>query len=286
MWTDRARLPDVSVTAKPSFRLTARGLRKRFGTRWVVDGVDLSVNPGEIVGLLGPNGAGKTVTFYMISGILRPDAGIIRLGDVDVTDMSMTNRARHGLGYLSQERSIFRHMTAEENIAVVYECHGAKARDARFLARKLLTRFRLADVADVPATRLSGGQQRRLEVARATASSPRIVLFDEPFAGIDPLTIDMLHAMIVDLKRAGIGVLLTDHNVIEAFSLCDRAYVLLDGHVIAEGTAGELIANRLVRRHFLGDSPAGTEMGPSPSSIHTTVARRAGIDCGTLRSCP
>jgi lipopolysaccharide export system ATP-binding protein len=219
-----------------------------------VNGVDLTVNPGEIVGLLGPNGAGKTVTFYMISGLLRPDEGVIRLGDVDVTDMPMAQRARRGLGYLPQERSIFRHLTAEENVALVYECHGEKRRDAQYLARKLLTRFRLADLADVSASRLSGGEQRRLEIARATASSPRIVLFDEPFAGIDPLTIEMLHAMILDLKRAGMGVLLTDHNVMETFTLCDRAYVLFDGRVIAEGDSAHLTINPVVRHHFLGES--------------------------------
>jgi uncharacterized repeat protein (TIGR01451 family) len=163
--------------------------------------------------------AGKTVTFYMISGLLRPDSGVITLGGDDVTDLPMDKRSRRGLGYLPQERSIFRHLTTMENVALVYECHGDKGRDAEFHARKLLAKFGLSDLADVRASRLSGGQQRRLEVARATASEPRIILFDEPFAGIDPLTIEMLHAMMLDLKRAGTGVLLTDHNVMEAFAL-------------------------------------------------------------------
>ena len=241
-------------TAGAAFRLEARGLRKRFGTRRAVDGVDLSVGEGEIVGLLGPNGAGKTVTFYMISGMLHPDSGVITLGGKDVTNLPMVKRAQRGLGYLPQERSIFRHLTAEENVALVYECHGKKGDDAEFHARKLLTKFGLSQVADMRASRLSGGQQRRLEVARAIASSPRIVMFDEPFAGIDPLTIEMLHAMMLDLKRAGIGVLVTDHNVMEAFALCDRAYVLFDGRVIAEGTAKELASSAAVRRHFLGES--------------------------------
>jgi lipopolysaccharide export system ATP-binding protein len=225
-----------------------------FRGRRVVTDVSLTVRSGEIVGLLGPNGAGKTVTFYMISGILKPDAGVIRIGGEDVTNMPMTKRARRGLGYLPQERSVFRHLTAEENVALVYECHGEHRRDAMFRARKLLTKFGLAGRGDVPASRLSGGEQRRLEVARATASSPRIVLFDEPFAGIDPLTIEMLHAMIVDFKRAGVGVLLTDHNVMETFTLCDRACVLFDGRVIAEGTSDELTRSRVVRRVFLGES--------------------------------
>lgn len=245
---------DPGRTASTVFRLEAHALRKRFGERWVVNDVDLSVGTGEIVGLLGPNGAGKTVTFYMISGMLHPDSGVVRLGGEDITDLPMVKRAQRGLGYLPQERSIFRHLTAEENVALVYECHGEKGRDAEFHARKLLAKFGLSDLADVRASRLSGGQQRRLEVARATASEPRIILFDEPFAGIDPLTIEMLHAMLLDLKRAGIGVLLTDHNVMEAFALCDRAYVLFDGRVIAEGTSGELSSSAAVRRHFLGES--------------------------------
>jgi lipopolysaccharide export system ATP-binding protein len=240
--------------ASTAFRLETHALQKRFGARRAVDGVDLSVGEGEIVGLLGPNGAGKTVTFYMISGMLRPDSGIITLGGKDVTNLPMVKRAQRGLGYLSQERSIFRHLTAEENVALIYECHGQKGRDAEFHARKLLTKFGLSDLADVRASRLSGGEQRRLEVARALASEPRIIMFDEPFAGIDPLTIEMLHGMIVDLKRAGMGVLLTDHNVMEAFSLCDRAYVLFDGHVIAEGTSAELVTSPIVRHHFLGES--------------------------------
>jgi lipopolysaccharide export system ATP-binding protein len=242
------------TTVITPFRLEARALRKRFGQRKAVDGVDLSVGEGEIVGLLGPNGAGKTVTFYMISGMLRPDSGVITLGGEDITDLSMDKRARRGLGYLTQERSVFRHLTAEENVALIYECHGEKGRDAEFHSRKLLAKFGLTEVADIPASRLSGGEQRRLEVARAIASEPRIILFDEPFAGIDPLTIEMLHAMILDLKRAGIGVLLTDHNVMEAFTLCDRAYVLFDGRVIAAGTSRELTSSPVVRRHFLGAS--------------------------------
>jgi lipopolysaccharide export system ATP-binding protein len=241
-------------TASTAFRLEAHALRKRFGTRRAVDGVDLSVGEGEIVGLLGPNGAGKTVTFYMISGILRPDSGIITLGGEDVTGLSMVKRAQRGLGYLTQERSVFRHLTAEENIALVHECHGNKGRDAEFHARKLLAKFGLSHVADVRASRLSGGEQRRLEVARAIASEPRIILFDEPFAGIDPLTIEMLHAMILDLRRAGTGVLITDHNVMETFALCDRAYVLFDGRVIAEGTSAELTSSPVVRHYFLGET--------------------------------
>jgi lipopolysaccharide export system ATP-binding protein len=264
--TRAVRSDGIATTTQ---RLEAQGLRRRFGDRWVVDGVDLAVDPGEIVGLLGPNGAGKTVTFYMISGILRPTSGVINLGGVDITDWPMDKRARLGLGYLPQERSVFRHLTAEENLAVVYECRGERRRDASAQARKLLVRFGLSHLADVQASRLSGGEQRRLEVARAVASRPRIVLFDEPFAGIDPLTIEMLHELILDLRNEGIGVLLTDHNVMEAFTLCDRAYVLFDGRVIAEGSSWELTANPLVRRHFLGESfaPPGTGELTRPAAI-------------------
>ena len=260
-------------TASTPFRLEAHALRKRFGTRRAVDGVDLSVGEGEIVGLLGPNGAGKTVTFYMISGMLQPDSGAITIGGDDVTNLPMVKRAQRGLGYLPQERSIFRHLTAEENVALVYECHGEKSRNAEFHARKLLAKFGLSDLAEVRASRLSGGEQRRLEVARAIASEPRIIMFDEPFAGIDPLTIEMLHAMILDLKQAGIGVLLTDHNVIEAFALCDRAYVLFDGQVIAEGSSTELIRSPVVRHYFLGESfgapPAGEHDRAVTSMLET-----------------
>lgn len=244
----------ATIQTPAGFRLETVGLKKRFGPRQVVNGVDLTVGTGEIVGLLGPNGAGKTVTFYMISGMLRPDSGVILLGGDDVTAEPMDKRARRGLGYLTQERSVFRHLTAEENVAMVYECHGEKGRQAEFHARKLLTKFGLSGRADTRANRLSGGEQRRLEVARAIASEPRIILFDEPFAGIDPLTIEMLHATILDLKREGIGVLVTDHNVMETFALCDRAYVLFDGRVIADGTSEELRRSPIVRRHFLGES--------------------------------
>ena len=259
-------------TAGTAFRLEAHALRKQFGTRKAVDGVDLSVGEGEIVGLLGPNGAGKTVTFYMISGVLRPDSGVVTLGGKDVTDLPMVKRAQRGLGYLTQERSVFRHLTAEENVALVSECHGQKGRDAEFHARKLLAKFGLSHLADVRASRLSGGEQRRLEVARAIASEPRIIMFDEPFAGIDPLTIEMLHALIVDLKRAGIGVLLTDHNVMEAFALCDRAYVLFDGRVIAEGTSAELTRSPVVRRYFLGESFDALLVDQQPPSQTTGIS--------------
>jgi lipopolysaccharide export system ATP-binding protein len=234
--------------------LSVGDLRLRLGGRWVVDGVSLVVAPGEIVGLLGPNGAGKTVTFYMISGLLRPSSGTVTLDSVDITHLPMHARARLGIGYLPQERSVFRGLSAEENIAAVLECHGTRPRAARIRARELLERFHLSHVAGLPARRLSGGEQRRLEVARAMATEPRFLLFDEPFAGIDPLTIETLHTLIVAVRNAGTGVLLTDHNVTEALSLCDRAYILFSGKVLAEGTRRELMVNAAVKEHFLGEA--------------------------------
>ena len=238
---------------RPLGTLSARDLRLTLGRRWVVDGVSLVVQPGEIVGLLGPNGAGKTMTFYMISGLLQPSSGTVTLDSVDITHLPMHVRARLGIGYLPQERSVFPGLCAEENIAAVLECHGARRREARNHARELLERFHLSDVAGLPARRLSGGQQRRLEVARAMATEPRFLLFDEPFAGIDPLTIETLHTLIVAVRNAGTGVLLTDHNVTEALSLCDRAYILVNGKVLAEGPREELMINDAVREHFLGE---------------------------------
>jgi lipopolysaccharide export system ATP-binding protein len=215
--------------------------------------VSLNVGPGEVVGLLGPNGAGKTMTFYMISGLVHPTNGAILIDGVDVTRQSMTERARRGLTYLPQERSVFRHLSASDNIVGVLEMHGYSRTDARHRANELLGRFGLARLADTEAGRLSGGEQRRLEVARAVATHPRFLLSDEPFTGIDPLTIEMLHELFAQLRGEGMGVLLTDHNVKETLTLCDRAYVLFAGQVLAHGTPAELAANPEVRHRYLGD---------------------------------
>ena len=171
-----------------------------------------------------------------------------------VTDLSIYDRARLGLGYLPQDRSVFTKLSAEDNIAAILETHGLKSRPARRRADELLAQFSLSHVAHVHAARLSGGEQRRLEVARCVAIEPRFLLFDEPFAGIDPLTIESLHKILIDLRAGGAGILLTDHNVRETLTLCDRAYVLFDGRVLAEGTPAELVANDAVRQHFLGDT--------------------------------
>ena len=234
--------------------LEAKSLRWHRAGRWIVDGVNLLVRTGEIVGLLGPNGAGKTVTLSMVVGMLKPTSGRVLIGNFDVTELPMHLRARKGLGYLPQERSVFTGLSAEDNVAAVLEDRGVKRREARRRADALLARFGLSHVRDTRAVQLSGGEQRRLEVARSLAIEPHFLLFDEPFAGIDPLTIESLHKILVQLRASGVGILITDHNVRETLTLCDRAYVLFDGRVLAEGTPDELIANEAVRAHFLGET--------------------------------
>jgi len=234
--------------------LEARALRWHRAGRWIVNGVDLIVKPGEIVGLLGPNGAGKTVTLSMIVGMFEPTSGRVLIDGVDVTELPLYKRARLGLGYLPQDRSIFTKLNAEDNVAAILEAHGMGRRPAHLRAEELLAELGLSHVARSRAEQLSGGEQRRLEVARSLAIEPRFLLFDEPFAGIDPLTIESLHTMLVGLRESGVGILLTDHNVRETLALCDRASVLFAGRVLAEGAPSELIANDAVRQHFLGDS--------------------------------
>ena len=219
-----------------------------------MDGVDLVVRRGEIVGLLGPNGAGKTVTLSMIVGMLKPTSGRVLIGNTDVTTLPVHRRARLGLGYLPQERSVFNGLSALDNVAAILEDRGMGRRDARRRANAVLGQFGLLHVAHTRAAQLSGGEQRRLEVARSLAIEPHFLLFDEPFAGIDPLTIESLHAILVQLRDSGVGILITDHNVRETLALCDRTYVLFGGRVLAQGTSDELIANPAVRQHFLGDT--------------------------------
>ena len=233
--------------------LEARGLHWRLRGRNVVDGVDLVVERGEIVGLLGPNGAGKTVTLSMMIGLLHPSSGRVLLDATDVTDLPVHKRARLGLSFLPQDRSIFTKMSASDNIAAILEARGLSRGEVRERTRVLLAEFGLLPLARSRASRLSGGEQRRLEVARSLAIDPCFLLFDEPFAGIDPLTIESLHAMLVKLRAKQVGVLITDHNVPETLSLCDRAYVLFDGRVLAEGSPEELIANAEVQERFLGE---------------------------------
>ncbi len=246
--------------------LRAEGLTKSYRRRRVVDAVSLHVRPGEVVGLLGPNGAGKTTTFNMVVGLVAADAGRVLLGEDDLTRMPMHRRARRGIGYLPQEASIFRKLTVRQNFTAVLEALGVGREPREARAAALLHEFRLEEVADSTGETLSGGERRRAEVARSLLAAPRHVLFDEPFAGIDPIAVGELQNLIVALKRKGIGVLLTDHNVRDALGICDRAYILSGGAILEEGTPATLAASDRARAAYLGDRfrldeaiPAGVE---------------------------
>ena len=236
-------------------RLAAAHLTKRYRGRAVVDDVGVQLGSGEIVGLLGPNGAGKTTCFYMILGLVRADGGSIRLGERDLTSAPVHERARAGLGYLPQEASVFRRLSVADNLRAVAELRSdlrsAAGRDA--LVAALLREFRLTDIAGTLGERLSGGERRRLEIARALASAPRFILLDEPFAGVDPISVGELKDEIRRLASRGLGVLITDHNVRETLDICDRAYIVSAGRLIAEGTAAAVLANETVRRVYLGE---------------------------------
>ena len=239
--------------------LTALGLQKSYGARKVVKDVHLSVNAGEVVGLLGPNGAGKTTSFYMIVGLVRADAGEITIEGQRVERMPIHRRSRLGLSYLPQEASIFRRLTVEENIRAVLELQeddsgrslSADAIDT--LLYSLLRDLSIDKLRDSPAPALSGGERRRVEIARALATQPRFILLDEPFAGVDPIAVIEIQRIIGFLKSRGIGVLITDHNVRETLGICDRAYIISEGRVLAEGTPGEIVENTDVRKVYLGE---------------------------------
>jgi lipopolysaccharide export system ATP-binding protein len=234
--------------------LRAEGLAKRYHRRRVVDNVSLDVDAGGVVGLLGPNGAGKTTSFYMIVGLVPADAGRIVLDGEDITLRPMHARARRGLTYLAQEPSVFRKLTARDNLLAVLEARGDLKRDARRVrCEQLLDELGIAHVADSLAMSLSGGERRRLEIARALAVEPKVMLLDEPFAGVDPIAVGDIKAIISHLRRRNIGVLITDHNVRETLDICDRAYIISEGTVIADGTPDALLQNDRVRAVYLGD---------------------------------
>lgn len=233
--------------------LFALDLQKTYGRRRVVDDVSLSVGKGEVVGLLGSNGAGKTTTFYMLVGLERTETGSITLNGRDVTSLPMYLRARLGLGYLPQEPSIFRKLTAEQNILAVLETMSL-SREARFARlEELLEEFGVAQVRRIRGDALSGGERRRVEIARCLATDPEFILLDEPFAGIDPLAIDDIREIILYLKKQGIGILITDHNVRETLGITDRAYIMADGSILRSGKPGELVNDPDVRRLYLGE---------------------------------
>ena len=247
------------MTAASTGRLEATGLKKAYGSRQVVKNVSLGVDKGEVVGLLGPNGAGKTTSFYMLVGLLRADGGQITLDGQRVDSLPIHRRARMGLGYLPQEASIFRKLTVAQNVRAVLELQvderGKSLSNAEIDRRLsgLLQDLRVEHLRDSPAPALSGGERRRVEIARTLATSPQFILLDEPFAGIDPIAVIEIQRIIGFLKSRGIGVLITDHNVRETLGICDRAYIISDGHVLASGTPAEIVDNADVRRVYLGE---------------------------------
>ncbi len=230
------------------------GLKKSFGDRVVVNGVDLEIASGEVVGLLGPNGAGKTTTFYMVVGLSRPDSGRVLIGEEDITGFPMYLRARKGISYLPQEPSIFRRMTVRENLAAVLETRGLDAEELNLLADRLLADLKITHIAHVRGYALSGGERRRAEIARALATEPDFILLDEPFAGIDPLAVLDIQNIIGELKARGIGILISDHNVRETLGVCDRAYILNEGVVLEHGDPLEIAESRTAREIYLGDN--------------------------------
>lgn len=246
-------------------RITAADLVKSYKGRRVVDGVSFEIDQGEIVGLLGPNGAGKTTTFYMITGLIRPTEGTVKFDGVDVTRLPMYLRARRGIGYLPQETSVFRKLTVEDNLRVILELQNLPKAKIQERARELAVELHIAHHLKSMAGVLSGGERRRVEIARALASNPKFILLDEPFTGIDPVTIEEIQDIIFKLKDRGIGILITDHNVAATLSITDRNYILIDGKIIAQGTADEIAADPLVRKHYLGrqfvaqEQPEGDE---------------------------
>ena len=234
-------------------RLEARALTKVYGGRKVVSGVDLEIRPGEVVGLLGPNGAGKTTTFYMIVGLIKPDDGRIFLDSEEITRDPMFTRARKGINYLPQEPSVFRKLTVEENILAILETLDIESEERKNRLKQLLGELDLTDLAASKAYSLSGGERRRVEITRALVTSPRFILLDEPFAGIDPLAVADIQKIIQKLKAKGIGVVISDHNVRETLSVCDRAYILNEGTVLIEGLPEMIAESKIARKFYLGD---------------------------------
>jgi lipopolysaccharide export system ATP-binding protein len=232
--------------------LKAVNIFKHYKRRTVVNGVSVQVDQGEIVGLLGPNGAGKTTSFYMIVGLVKPNEGKVLLDDEDITDLAMYRRAQKGIGYLPQEASVFRKLSVEDNIRAILEMTGKSKAEQAAKLEELLNEFSLQHVRKNMGDVLSGGERRRTEIARALATEPRFILLDEPFAGVDPIAVEDIQAIVAKLKEKNIGILITDHNVQETLSITDRAYLLFEGKILKQGTAEELAADETVRRVYLG----------------------------------
>ena len=251
-------LSDRLILIEPLFLPTmlhtihTKNLVKKYGQRVVVNHVSIEVKQGEIVGLLGPNGAGKTTTFYQVVGLIKPDEGKVFLDDVDITSQAMYKRAKMGLGYLPQEASVFRKLSVEDNIAAILEMTNLSKHEQHDKLETLINEFRLGHVRKNNGDVLSGGERRRTEIARALAVDPKFILLDEPFAGIDPIAVEDIQAIVAKLKYKNIGILITDHNVTETLSICDRAYLLIEGKIYKHGTAEELAADDEVKRLYLG----------------------------------
>ena len=234
--------------------LEARELAKQYHKRRVVDGVSLQVENGSVVGLLGPNGAGKTTSFYMIAGFVRPTSGRVLLADEDITGLPIHKRAKRGISYLAQEPSVFKKLTVEENIRIVLEPLGLEKDEIDYRINRLLEDMKIQALAGNKANTLSGGERRRVEIMRALAIKPRFILLDEPFAGIDPLSVADLQQIIIELKNKGLGVLISDHNVRETLSVCDYAYIISKGKIFTSGSAEELVKNEEARKIYLGEN--------------------------------
>ncbi len=234
-------------------KLAVKGLVKSFKKRVVVDGVSLNIEPGEIVGLLGPNGAGKTTTFYMTVGLISPDKGKVMLGESDITHMPMYERARLGISYLPQEPSVFRKLTVEENVRSILEFLDKPKEELKARLAELLEELGILHLAKIKAYALSGGERRRVEIARAMVNSPSYLLLDEPFSGIDPIAVGDIQELVLELKKKGIGILITDHNVGATLGICDRAYIIDSGKLLKAGTPTEILDSRRVREVYLGE---------------------------------
>jgi len=273
--TEQTTTPDVLT-------LRAEGLVKKYRKRTVVNAVTIDVKQGEVVGLLGPNGAGKTTTFYMIVGMITPNAGHVYLGEDEITKLAMYQRARMGIGYLPQEASVFRRMAVEDNIMSVLQMMEPSQEKRRERCERLMTDFSISHLARSKGYTLSGGERRRTEIARALATNPKFILLDEPFAGIDPIAVEEIMRMVGSLKERGIGVLVTDHNVHETLHITDRAYLLFEGRILKSGTAEYLANDPEARKLYLGEKftldrfggPAGESKAETDHASGTTPKRR------------
>jgi lipopolysaccharide export system ATP-binding protein len=245
--------PDLTLAATaPGLQISH--LRKSYRKKVVIRDFSMSLNRGEVVALLGPNGSGKTTTFYSIAGLVTPEGGKVKVDDVDVTTWPMYRRAQIGIGYLPQEMSIFRGLSVQDNISAILDIAEPNRHKRRERLEELLSEFSIEHLRRAPALALSGGERRRVEIARALAADPKYLLLDEPFAGVDPISVGDIRALVADLKTRGIGVLITDHNVRETLEIVDRAYILNEGRVLMSGTPADVIQNENVRRVYLGDN--------------------------------